>query len=404
MAIPIKRYIDIGTTLINASSGERDFSALVFTPDEMFEPEYDAEHPENETALHKKYVQYTTNGEVVTLTSAEVEALFVSVSDTTTVTRPVASLASKYFGYSSINGRSPSYINVVKVGTTAGSAKAKFSSVMNVFNNFGTFTFIGYTPGLGTSGSGDLLDVATANQEFGFHYTMVIPVTLQNYSGFSTKLMDVRGTHLVLDSATTEYTAWMPMAFVGSLNYTIRNSASTMMYKVFGGVTDSVVSDPTTADDLDKARVNYIGIVQSRGTVRKFYQTGVNMDGTDLGVYVDASWITSEIENGWIDLATGSNRIPANAQGATAVSTMITSVAERAITNGCILLDKPLTSNQKQSIRDMIGDGGVTAIQSVGYFVSAQVVFEENKYICRYVLVYAKGDTIQKVVGQHYLA
>ena len=38
MAIPIKRYIDIGTEIIDANCGERDYSALVFTNNTMTEP------------------------------------------------------------------------------------------------------------------------------------------------------------------------------------------------------------------------------------------------------------------------------------------------------------------------------------------------------------------------------
>lgn len=381
MAIPIKRYIDIGTTLINASSGNRDFSGLVFTSSEI--------STSAPSAIKTAY----DAGKVVSLGKSEVSSYFAS-------TTSVYKFAAKYFGYSSINGRSPAVLNIVKTGSET--PLVKFNSVLEEFNNFGSFSFLDVST-LGEAESGGLLDIAMANQGFGFNYVMAIGVSADNAEEFSGALHGIKGCHIVLDSSTSSYCEWMPMAFIASINYSVRNSASTMMYKVFGGA-DVTVSTNTDANKYDNLRINYVGIVQSRGKVRKFYQTGVNMDGMDLGVYVDSCWITSEIENGWIDLATGSNRIPANAQGATAVSTMITSVAERAIDNGCILLDKPLTENQKQSIREMIGDGGITAIQSVGYFVTSQIVFEENRYICRYILVYAKGDTIQKVVGQHYLA
>lgn len=37
MAIPIKEYIDIGSTVLNSSVGDIDFSGLVFTTDAMNE-------------------------------------------------------------------------------------------------------------------------------------------------------------------------------------------------------------------------------------------------------------------------------------------------------------------------------------------------------------------------------
>lgn len=388
MAIPIKRYIDIGTMLINASSGERDYSALVFTSDAMTEPE------DEDSILHDIYEDYTANGKVVTLTSEDVTSLFAS-------TTSIYKLAAKYFGYSSINGRSPFYINVVKTSTET--ALTKFNSVIAEFNNFGAFTFLNNST-IGDDGTGGLYDVALANQQYGMHYAMVVPVTSSTASTVSSKLIGIRGVHMVLDASTSEFTSWMPLAFVGSLNYTMNDGASTMMYKPFAGATNPIVLTASTADAYDAERVNYIAAVQTRGTNMRFYQRGVNADNVDLGAYMDASWITSEIEAGWLNMVSGSNRIPATAQGASAVSTMITSVAERAIANGCILTNKFLTDNQILKIRQIAGAGAVDAVQSVGYYIDAQITFAEEKYVCQYILVYAKGDTIEKVVGEHYLA
>ena len=386
MAIPIKRYIDIGTDIIDANSGERDYSALVFTNNTMTEPSAE------DSVLHGLYEDYTTNGKVVTLTSSDVTELFASTTD-------VYKFAAKYFGYVSINGRSPSVINLVKTGSET--ALAKFNSVISEFNNFGAFTFLNNTT-IGAAESGGLLDVAMANQSFGMHYAMVIPVT--STSGLD-PLQGIRGLHLVLDdSSATQYTSWMPIAFVASLNYTMNDGASTMMYKPFAGVTSPIVLTESAANAYDAAHVNYIAAVQTRGNNMRFYQRGVNTDNVDLGAYIDASWIASQIESGWLNLVSGSTRIPATAQGVSAVSTMITSVAERAIANGCILIGKYLTENQILKIRQTAGAGAVDAVQSVGYYIDVRITFEEGKYACKYILVYAKGDTIEKVVGQHYLA
>lgn len=385
MAIPIKRYIDIGTEIIDANSGERDYSALVFTNNSMTEPS------DEDSVLHGLYEDYTTNGKVVTLTSSDVTELFASTTD-------VYKFAAKYFGYVSINGRSPSVINLVKTGSET--ALAKFNSVISEFNNFGAFTFLNNTT-IEAAESGGLLDVAMANQSFGMHYAMVIPVT--STSGLD-PLQGIRGLHLVLDdSSATQYTSWMPLAFVASLNYTMNDGASTMMYKSFAGVTSPIVLTESEANAYDAAHVNYIAAVQTRGNNMRFYQRGVNTDNVDLGAYIDASWIASQIESGWLKLVSGSNRIPATAQGASAVSAMITSVAERAITNGCILTNKYLTDSQILKIQRIAGSGAVDAVTSVGYYIDAQIVFEDDKYVCKYILVYAKGDTIEKVDGQHYL-
>ena len=151
MAIPIKRYIDVGTTVVDAATGQRDYSALLFTSDAM------VTSTPTDVSLKAKWTDYGTNGKVVTLTADEVTALFPSTTAT-------YKLCAKYFGYTSIPGRSPSVVNVVKTGSET--ALAKFNSVLSTFNNFGAFTFVINTT-LGTSGSGGLLDVATRNQAFG---------------------------------------------------------------------------------------------------------------------------------------------------------------------------------------------------------------------------------------------
>ena len=181
------------------------------------------------------------------------------------------------------------------------------------------------------------------------------------------------------------------------------DGASTMKYKSFAGVTSPIVLTESEANAYDAAHVNYIVAVQTRGNNMRFYQRGVNTDNVDLGAYIDASWIASQIESGWLKLVSGSNRIPSTSQGVSAVSTMITSVAERAIANGCILIGKYLTENQILKIRQTAGAGAVDAVQSVGYYIDVWITFEEGMYVCKYILIYAKGDTIEKVDGQHYL-
>jgi len=385
MAIPINRYIDIGTTVVDAATGQRDYSALLFTSDTM------VTQAPADVSLKAKWTDYGTNGKVVTLTSDEVTALFPASTAT-------YKLCAKYFGYTSITGRSPSIVNVVKTGSET--ALSKFNSVISTFNNFGSFTFVNNTT-LGAAGAGGLLDVALRNQAFGIQYAMAVPVTSSTASA-SSVLDGIRGCFKILEAATPEYTAWIPLTYVAARNYNANNNSSSMMYKTFPGVS-IVVDNETDANTYDGLFINYIALVQTRGTNRRFLMRGVCADNMDLGVYVDASWITSQIENGWISLATGSNRIPATSQGASLVSTMIASVAERAIANGCILTGKYLTQTQIDKITQYAGAGAVTAVQSVGYYIDVDITYSDGKYVCIYTLVYAKGDTIEKVVGQHYL-
>ena len=83
-------------------------------------------------------------------------------------------------------------------------------------------------------------------------------------------------------------------------------------------------------------------------------------------------------------------------------------VIEEALNNGTISVGKPLTNTQKAYITQLTGDN--TAWQTVqlnGYVlevVITQVVTNgTTRYIAKYSLVYAKGDSIRKVEGRHTL-
>ena len=386
MAINMKRYIDIGTTVVNELTGSRDFSALVFTKDAM---------KSSITSSDANKVAYAA-GNVISLSKDEVGTYFADSTD-------IFKFATKYFGYTSLVGRSPNRINIAFVNTDE-TANVRFSEVTESFVNFGTFTFIGDGFTIGTVGSNGLLDVAYSNQNFGMSYLFVVNAKDSDIvSDGHTLFHDIHGTHIVLAKDGDAYPAWRACAWAASLNYDDINASSTLMFKKFGN-TEGAVKTDADADKYDKARINYVGLVQTRADTVQFYQTGVNADGLDAGVYLDSAWIQSRIDEGWFALATNTNKIPANETGLAIIRAMIISVAERAIANGCILIDKPLTNDQIQQVNMYTGNtGAASAIQTSGYYISASIEQTDGKYVMKYTLVYSKGDHISKVVGSHIL-
>lgn len=386
MAINMKRYIDIGTTVVNELTGSRDFSALVFTKDAM---------KSSVTSSDANKVAYEA-GNVISLAKDEVGTYFADSTD-------IFKFATKYFGYTSLTGRSPNRINIAFVDTDE-TANVRFNEVVESFVNFGTVTFIGSGFTIGTAGSNGLLDVASSNQNFGMQYLFVVPVKDSDIgSDGHTLFHDIHGTHIVLENDSDAYPAWRACAWAASLNYDDINASSTLMFKKFGN-TDGAVKTDALADKYDKARINYVGLVQTRADTVQFYQTGVNADGLDAGVYIDSAWIQSRIDEGWFALATGTNKIPANGTGLAIVRAMILGVAERALENGCILADKPLTNEQIALVNQYAGNtAAADAVQTTGYYIAAMIELIDGKYTIKYTLVYSKGDHISKVVGTHVL-
>ena len=379
MAIPIKEYIDIGSTVLNSSVGDIDFSGLVFTTDEM-----------NETVA-SEYGQIATDyaaGKVVTLALEDVEACFPSTAN-------VNKFAGKYFSYAAnSSGQTPRVLFVVKAA--GDTAKASYDAISD-FSNYGAFTFIGkaYT-------ISDIKEVAQANADRGYAHMFCVRTSSSSATTDATALAGISGCHLVCSA--DEYGAWMPMAWMASIDFDGYDTASTLMFKNFGGE-EATVTTLALKSTYDAACINYIGLVQAHGTNRKFYQVGKNMDGLDAGIYASAAWMTAYIELAWFDLVNSVEKIPANPVGQGYVLALLGEVAMRGIKNGSILVDKEFSDVTKAAIvRKARNTEAVDAVQNQGFYTAAEIIEEGDKFVCKYTLIYAKGDHISKVEGVHALA
>lgn len=393
MAIPIRNYIDISTTLAGAIVGERDFSGLVFTADTM-----KASVPSAYASIKQKF----DAGLPVSLSRDGFTACF----DTD---KSVSVFAGKYFGYSGGNMR-PSVLNVCLVTTTA---KAAYDTCINETVNFGAFTFVGDFS-FGTGSDGGLLEVARANDGNDAMLQMVIAADDDNVVSYANSLKDLKMTHLVAstvidesdsgDSGSgTNYGAWPLVAWYASVNYNGAGASGTIDYKQFS-VDRAEVTTQEIKTAYDALNINYIGEVKTYGNVLRFYQTGVNMNGVDTGVMRDAAWIKGQIEVGYFNLQLSMPKIPADASGEALVSNLIVGVANRGINAGAILLEKPLDAQQISLVNAYANDDmAASNLQSVGYYVSTEIVKVSEKYHVQYTLIYGKGDHIVKVSGSHIL-
>lgn len=395
MAIPISDYIDISSTIIQNTADDRDFSGLVFTKNDML-----AKSDSN--AAYAAEIEDFAEGKAVALSYEGITKCFAD--DTA-----IVAFASKYFSYNGTGGV-PRILNVAKYSN--GGEESAYNDVIADFTNFGSFTF---------------LDASVANLKNIKPQNAVMIVAVDPIGGGVAAYPDHwennEYVHCVIGNKT-DYTrienegtpeaeevvdwsvnlaAWMPMAWFASINYVNDNVAGTINYKTFSGevATISTKEGKTTAD---AAKMNYIGRVQTYGVQRQFYQTGVNQDGTDLGVIRDKMYLQSRVEQGWFNLVGSVNKVPANASGAQTVYSMIVGIAMDGVANGCILANKTLSAEKQAMVLQYAGtEAALDAVQTDGYYVAAEVVEDGNKYACRYILIYSKGDHIAKVVGQHIL-
>lgn len=384
MGIPISEYISIASAVVATNDGQRSWAALALTPDTI-----------NSGSSLK--TDYEAGKVLEHLSLADVQANFAN-------TTAVYKFATKYFSVKDRAGRSPESINIVKCAN-ASAIVSTMTSIIDTFNDFGSFGFIG-----SGATSANYKAAAEFNAGLGENYAFCVAVNPSNYSEVGTALYNISGTHIVYTDSTSssDTSDWLEalslsMGWIACHDYTRANASSTIDYEPFGA--NASVKDGATKASLDAKRINYVGLVQTRGVQRKFYQTGVNANGVQLGVYIDAAWIRSEIERGWFAIACGSTRVSSDQNGMARVNAMITDSAEGAISNGCILVGKPLSSSQIEQIAEIAGDdSAVVSVQSTGYYVSINLSQDEDgRYTVSYKLIYNKGDHIGKIVGQHYL-
>ena len=390
MAIPIRNYIEIKTQLVASVAGERDFSGMVFSVDGM-----KATVPAAYADIKAKYEE----GKPVALDSAGIAECFDTDTD-------VALFAGKYFGYSG-GTRTPGIINVCKVLTTA---KAAYDACIEKTVNFGAFTFIGDFS-LGDSGDGGLYDVAQANDSSDAMLQMVVACDSSTVDAFAAALSGLQMTHLVVATPEdesgsdigTNFGAFPAVAWYASVNYNSQNASATIDYKQFGGEPAEVTTGAEKSA-YDSLNVNYIGEVKTYGSTIRFYQTGVNMNGVDMGAMRDAAWIKGQIEAGYFDLQLNSQKLAADLSGEAAVQNLVVGIANRAIGNGSILIEKPLDALQIALVNQYANNpNAADQVQSAGYYVSTQIVKVDKKYHVQYTLIYGKGDHIVKVEGTHVL-
>lgn len=264
-------------------------------------------------------------------------------------------------------------------------------------NNFYSFTFL-------TDVSSEIEDIATWVKAQNIRYMWSLGVTTANAGTMASLLADYDGVGLTLGSDCV----FLPMAIAAAINYNYPNASVDFMYQQASGITPSVT---TQADQeaYDAIRVNYYGTTQQAGQLISFYQDG-KLQGSvsSMGVYVNEAWLKDALFTNILNLRMSLDSLPANETGLAYVKSSIQEVIEKAQNNGVISIGKELDSTQKTYVGQITGDRNAwQSVQSVGYWFIADIEkYTESgieKYKVNYLLVYAKGDSINKVDGKDIL-
>jgi hypothetical protein len=260
----------------------------------------------------------------------------------------------------------------------------------------------------------NMLEIAEWTASNNVDYMYLAPVTASTAAAISAELATYEGVAMTL--APVLMPAQFPEMFPGMLaaatDYSQPNAVANFMYQPVNGLMPSVLDDTDKAT-YDSLIVNYYGQTQVNGQTINFYQDGYLCGGStapqDMGVYTNEAWLKGAITSQLFDMLLALNQVPVNANGLGIVSANILSVVGQALVNGCISVGKTLNITQQQYITAATGNNNAwQQVQTIGYWLglSFSTATGNNSitiYQVNYTLIYAKNDSVRKVVGTHVL-
>ena len=290
---------------------------------------------------------------------------------------------------------------ILSNGAAAETAAAAMDRITNVSNNFASFVFL---PALTETADIEAVSNWATAQNMQFAYS--IPVTKATYSDVIAVTAGGSAT-ILTDDENADYAEYMPCVMGATTNYNAVNGTISPMFKQFPNDKPSV-EDDATANLLDPANVNYLGLTQQAGKGIAFYQRGYTQDGTDIAVLFNEIWLKDAITTQAFNLFLALNKVPANEDGVSLLTTALTSIFDEAKTNGVISVGKTLTTTQKAYIDQITGETeSWRTVQENGYIfipvLSQQTIQGKDEWVFTYTLIYGKGDSIRKVVGSDIL-
>lgn len=232
---------------------------------------------------------------------------------------------------------------------------------------------------------------------------------------FSEALIETASTGLILEiqGEEKEHVAHLPAGLLSATDYTRANGTMNYMFRQAGVTLKEQVTNDLTANKLDNLRINYYGMTAEANTEIKFFQRaylcGNASAPLDMSVHANEQWLKSRFMQLWFNLMLSIRGVPANLDGKLRGISMISEVVTEALKNGTMLKNKEFTVNQKLAIADATGDENAwITVMNNGCWYDVEIKERTGEsgiaeYYLDYILVYAKGDWVRKVVGSHNL-
>lgn len=309
-----------------------------------------------------------------------------------------------------------------QVGETAVQCLARTTGISD---NFGSFAFIPALPNFDSTLPADQgnrsVDIASWNSTYNNKFIFSLPITQsaatnawftahQGFAGLGVTLTDSMSAPY---ADSNYYYAQSPMEILAATDYNAFNSTQNFMFYQFAQ-RPPLVSDNTTADQMDGFRLNYIGQTMTAGQQLSFYQRGLLMGGStaavDMNTYSNEMWLKSAFLQQIMSMFLSLPKLSATNTGRGQILVQMQAVIDQALRNGTIAAGKTLNATQKAFITQVTGnDKAWFQVQTIGYWLDATIQQVVNsatnltEYQFAYTLVYSKDDQVRKVIGSDIL-
>ena len=294
---------------------------------------------------------------------------------------------------------------VLSNGSAEEAPEEAIARVADISNNFASFDYLCDASGndqLTAAQKGAVADWVNAQNVV---YCYLPGVTSLIASEVHTQTDGKELCGLTLNAAPSDYTQFIPMAALAAADYTRPAAAQNMMFYQAAGVKPTVETS-ALADYYDAMGVNYYGATQSAGAQLAFYQRGTLQGNNiqDMGVAFNEIWLKDAFIVAFFNLLVAVPQLPAGRKGEDMVRGVMLEWINLAIVNGTILPLKELTATQKATIDNLTGVADSwQSVYANGWWldISVRPVTSNGKteYVMNYILVYSKGDSVKKIVG-----
>jgi len=381
MALPIRRYVNIGSTRISGVEiNARSFEALLVIP-------------------------ASSNVAPARITSAAQYANYAS--PVTNATKWITN----YFNYINGQARTPTGLTVMHVASVDGGASALTQALLS--GSFGSVNYL-------STNSAYLTDlqkflplvkaIADAPITLAAQTTQTITPAYNNHLVTYSSAAASGPTNIIVDNN------WFPAAMIAATDYSRRGASSNYMFKQAntGLLTESIVTTEAMADRLDTAGINYYGQVQTAGQDLAFYQRGVMVDSsgalTDINVVVNEMWLKSACEAAIMGMLLNNAKVPANQSGITMLYNVLQPVRLQAVENGTISVGRRLTPAAESEIISLTGDEtAVIQVNNTGNYLNVALNTQAGQggveeFYLDYLLIYTYDGSVKFVSGSHIIA